>query len=175
MVLYGVLSYTSFFGCFFFSFLFFWCIFNGSNKWFNNCWFKRGPSKKKFTLNTFSPSSFSKAPKYVIFFSDYGHSRTFIVTEPVKGRNVPAIIESAITRNPTGKAITFFFHHRTKILMVNSVHWNYRGGDNYEKWRHENSKSVLKTPQFLMAITLFSWKTYILSQGFSRFALEKKF
>ena len=85
----------------------------------------------------------------------------------MKGRNVPAIIESAITRNPTGNAITFFFHHRTKILMVNSVHWNYRGGDNYEKWRHENSKSVLKTPQFLLAITLFSWQTCIQSQGFS--------
>ena len=83
---------------------------------------KEGHRKKKITLNTSSPSSLSKAPKYIIFFSDYGHGRTFIVTEPVKGRNVPAIIESAITRNPTGKAMTFFFHHQTKILMVNSVH-----------------------------------------------------
>ena len=83
---------------------------------------KEGHQKKNFTFNTFSPSSFSKAPKYVIFFSDYAHGRTFIVTEPVKGRNVPAIIKSAITRNPTGSAITFFFHHQTKMLMVNSVH-----------------------------------------------------
>ena len=117
--------------------------------------------KKKPSWITFTPSSFSKAPKHVISFSDYGHGRTFIVTEPVKGRNVPAIIKSAITRNPTGSAITFFFHHQTKILMVNSVHWNYRGGDNYEKWSHENSKSALKTPEFLGHFYLFSWQAYI--------------